>query len=167
MPLQFRPTGTVSPTPTRRLDDATLADLAQNMAGQELGAATFETNLTWRSSSGGRLTQVDLTVTLGIEMPIWTRYSSRPEVERREWDRFYGVLLEHERGHIAIFRREAQAAYARLLTAAPATVQGLLERETQRIQGVSDQYDRQTDHGRRQNSGHGTTIISVPRDTGN
>ncbi|MFO1049448.1 MAG: DUF922 domain-containing protein [Geminicoccaceae bacterium] len=139
-----------------------MADLAQNMAGQELGAATFETNLTWRSNSAGRLTQVDLTVALGIEMPVWARYSSRPEAERREWDRFYGVLLEHERGHIAIFRREFQTAYARLLTASAATAQGLLERETARIQGVSDQYDRQTDHGRRQNSVHGTTVIVVP-----
>ena len=107
MPLQFRPAGNVPATPTLRLDDASLSDLARNHGGEELGAATFETSLTFATNAAGRFSRVDLTFSLRIEMPVWSRYSSRPEAERREWDRFYRVLLEHEQGHIAIFRREA------------------------------------------------------------
>jgi predicted secreted Zn-dependent protease len=162
MPLQFRPAGNVPATPKLRLDDATLRDLARNRAGQELGAAIFETSLRYETNAAGRISRVDLTFTLGIEMPVWTRYASRPEAERREWDRFYGALLEHERGHVAIFRREAQNTYARLLAGSAATINSLLEQETQRIQSLSDAYDRQTDHGRRQNSTHGTTVIVTP-----
>ncbi len=162
VPLQFRPMGNVPATPTLRLDDATLRDLARNNAGQELGAANFETSLTYATDAAGRMSRVDLTFTLSIEMPVWTRYASRPEAERREWDRFYRALLEHERGHIAIFRREAQPAYVRLLAATAATIDSLLDQETQRIQRLSDAYDRQTNHGLRQNSPHGTTVIVAP-----
>ena len=58
--------------------------------------------------------------------------------------------------------REAQPAYARLLVATPATIESVLDMETQRIQTLSDAYDRQTNHGLRQNSRHGTTVIVVP-----
>jgi predicted secreted Zn-dependent protease len=161
MPLQFRPVG-VPVTPTRRLDYTTLRELARSSAGEELGAATFATSLTYATNAAGRISRVDLTFSLGIEMPVWTRYASRPEAERREWDRFYHALLEHERGHIAIFRREAQPTYARLLAATAATINSVLEQETARIQGLSDAYDRTTDHGRRQKSVHGTTVIEAP-----
>ncbi len=162
MPLQLRPVGNVPATPTLRLDDATLRDLARNHAGQELGAANFETSLSYATNAAGRISRVDLTFTLSIEMPVWTRYSSRPQAERHEWDRFYRVLLEHERGHIAIFRREAQPTYVRLLAATTATIESVLEQETERIQRLSDAYDRQTNHGLRQNSTHGTTVIVAP-----
>jgi predicted secreted Zn-dependent protease len=162
MPLQFRPAGNVPATPTLRLNDATLRDLAQNNSGRELGAGTFETSLNWATNAAGRFARVDLTFTLAIEMPVWTRYSGRPEAERREWDRFYRALLEHERGHIAIFRREAKTTYARLLAATAATIGNVLEQETQRIQRLSDAYDSQTDHGRKQKSPHGNTIIVAP-----
>ena len=162
MPLQFRPAGNVPATPTLRLNDATLRDLAHNNSGRELGAGTFATSLNWATNAAGRFTRVDLTVALAIEMPVWTRYAGRPEAERREWDRFYRALLEHERGHITIFRREAQTAYPRLVAATAATIENLLEQETQRIQGVSDAYDRKTDHGQKQRSPHGNTIIVPP-----
>jgi hypothetical protein len=163
MPLHFRPAGTVPATPTLRLHDATLRDLVRNRGGQELGHATF--NIYWKGpppDAEGRPTRLDVIFALRIEMPVWTRYSSRPEAERREWDRFYRALLEHERGHIAIFRRESQTAYTRLLAATAATIENLLEQETERMQGVSDAYDRQTDHGQRQRSAHGNTIIVPP-----
>jgi hypothetical protein len=162
MSLQFRPKGHVQATPRLRLNDATLRDLAQNNAGRELGRATFKPTYThWPAT--GSFTRLELTFTLTIEMPVWTRYSGRPEAERREWDRFYRALLNHEQGHIVIFRREAETTYQRLLDDATAdTIKKLLEQEVQRIVGVSDAYDNKTDHGRKQNSSHGTTIIVVP-----
>jgi hypothetical protein len=65
---------------------------------------------------------LDVTFTLRIKMPVWTSYPHRPEPERREWDRFYHALPEHERGHTTIIRREAQATYRRLLTATKDTI---------------------------------------------
>jgi predicted secreted Zn-dependent protease len=163
MPLQFRPVGNVPATPTLRLRDATLRDLVRDRGGQELGHATF--SITWKGpppNDAGRFTSLDVTFTLRIEMPVWTRYSSRPEAERHEWDRFYRALLVHERGHIAIFRREAQTTYRRLLAATAATIKNLANQETQRIHRASAAYDRKTDYGRRQKSTHGTTVIVVP-----
>jgi hypothetical protein len=75
------------------------------------------------------------------------------------------ALLEHERGHIAIMRREAQTTYTRLLAATAATIKNLAKQETQRILRVSAAYDRKTDKGQRQKSTHGTTVIVVPPNT--
>jgi predicted secreted Zn-dependent protease len=162
MPLLIHPKGTVPATPTRRLDDASLRELAVNNTGEELGAATFETDLKYEKTNG-RITRVDLTFTLVIKMPVWTKYASRSPAERREWDRFYRVLLEHEQGHIAIFRREAQVTYTRLTVAKPDMIDDLLRRETDRIQNLSDAYDTETDHGRKQKSPHGTTVIDLQK----
>jgi predicted secreted Zn-dependent protease len=165
MPLQFRPAGTVQATPTLRLQDATLRDLVRSR-GKELGRATFF--ITWDGPPPGaaeRSTRFDVTFTFRIEMPVWTSYPRRPEAERREWDRFYRALLEHERGHIAIIRREAQTTYKRLLAATEATIKNVARQETQRIHHAGAAYDRKTDHGRRQNSKHGTTVIVVPPNT--
>jgi predicted secreted Zn-dependent protease len=135
----------------------------RNRRGKELGHAAF--GIAWKGpppDAAGRFTRLDVTFTLRIEMPVWTSYPRRPEAERREWDRFYRALLEHERGHIAIIRREAQTTYKRLLAATEATIKNLAEQETARIRRAGAAYDRRTDHGRRQNSRHGTTVIVVP-----
>ena len=166
MPLHFRPAGTVAATPTLRLHDATLRDLVRNRGGQELGHATF--NIYWKGpppDAEGRPTRLDVIFALRIEMPVWTRYPRRPEAERREWDRFYLALLEHERGHIAIIRREAQTTYKRLLAATEATIKNVAEQERQRIRRAGAAYDHNTDKGRRQKSKHGTTVIVVPPNT--
>ena len=163
MALTFEPQGNVPATPTLRLDDATLRDIVQNRSGQELGHTTY--SITWKGpapNAAGRFTSLDVTFTLRIEMPVWTSYPRRPAPERREWDRFYRALLEHEQGHIAIIKREAQTTYARLLAATKDTINIVAEQETQRIHRAGVAYDSQTDHGRRQNSPHGNTIIVVP-----
>jgi predicted secreted Zn-dependent protease len=164
MALTFQPQGNVRATPTLRLQEATLRDLARNRKGQELGETTYR--ITWKGpppNAAGRLTALDVTFTLRVEMPVWTSYSLRPEAERREWDRFYGALLEHEHGHIAIIKREAQTTYTRLLAATRDTIKNVAEQEKQRIDRANAAYDSQTDHGRRQNSPqYDNTIIKVP-----
>jgi predicted secreted Zn-dependent protease len=166
MVLTFEPRGDVPATPTLRLDEATLSDLVQNRSGQELGHTRY--SITWKGpppDAAGRLTALDVTFTLRIEMPVWTSYPRRPEAEKREWDRFYRALLWHEQGHIAIIKREAQTTYARLLNATIDTINQVAEQERQRIHRANAAYDSQTDHGRRQTSPHGTTVIVVPQMT--
>jgi predicted secreted Zn-dependent protease len=163
MALTFEPRGNVPATPGLRLQDATLHDLVRNRSGQKLGHTTY--SIRWRGpppDAAGRFASLDVTFTLRIEMPVWTSYPRRPEAEKREWDRFYRALLWHEQGHIAIIKREAQTTYQRLLNATKDTINNVAEQETQRIDRAGVAYDRQTDHGRRQNSPHGTTVIVVP-----
>jgi len=158
MPLYIVPKGDVQATPTKRLNDQTLRDLAHRAANEEVGAANFETKLSYKFADD-RITEVDLTFMLTIEMPVWPNYGHRPEAERREWDRFYRALLEHEQGHIAIFRREARGTFTVLLAEQRSTIEDKLVQETERIQRLSDAYDRDTDHGRKQKTSNGTTII--------
>jgi predicted secreted Zn-dependent protease len=166
MALMFQPSGNVPATRGVRLDDATLRDLVRNRSGQELGHTTF--SITWNGpppDAAGRFTSLDVTFTLRIEMPVWASYPRRPEAEKREWDRFYRALLWHEQGHVAIIKRAAQTTYQRLLAATKDTINNVAGQETQRIHRANAAYDSQTDHGRRQNSPHGTTIIVVPQMT--
>ena len=163
MALLFQPPGDVPATPTLRLQDATLSDLVRDRSGQELGHTAY--SIKWKGpppDATGRFISLDVTFTLRIEMPVWTSYPRRPEAEKREWDRFYRALLWHEQGHIAIIKREAQTTYTRLLAATKDTINNVAEQETQRIHRANAAYDSQTDHGRRQNSPHGNTIIVVP-----
>ena len=105
---------------------------------------------------------MDLTLTLAIKMPVWNHYASRPRVERREWNRVMRALRVHEDGHIDLFKREAPTTLTQLEAASPSTIQTVMKNEKQRIQGLSDAYDRRTDHGRTQRTPHGTTVIDAP-----
>jgi predicted secreted Zn-dependent protease len=160
MPLQFRPAGEVSAVTGQRLDERTLLEVAQR-ASTEIAAASYETSFTYKTNAG-RIASVDLTMTLRIEMPVWQNYGSRPKAEKDEWDRFYRALLHHEQGHIALYKREARMMLTHMSNASAQTIQAVHDREVARINQLSDAYDRQTDHGRRQNTPHGTTVISVP-----
>ena len=51
-------------------------------------------------------------------------------------------LEEHERGHIAILRREAQVAYTRLTVAKAETIEDLFGQEKKRILRTGDFADR-------------------------
>jgi predicted secreted Zn-dependent protease len=151
MALKFRPEGNIRPTPGLRLHEATLRDLLRNRHRQKLGRTTF--SITWKGpepDAAGRFAWLDVTFTLGIAMPVWKSYPGRPEDEKREWDRLYCALLEHEHGHIAVIKREAKIAYERMRKATKHTINKVHKQETQRIDRAGDAYDRQTDGGRRQ-----------------
>ena len=162
MTLRISPPGEITPTTSNRFREATLADVAASVGARgEVGWARFDFDLDYRTANG-LLTRVDLTVRLTIGMPVWAARQRRPQAEQDEWDRFHSALRNHEDGHIAIFRREAPTTYDRLQSATPATINDVLEEERQRILGLSDAYDHRTDHGRSQQTPHGTTEIQLP-----
>jgi predicted secreted Zn-dependent protease len=163
MPLRFSPSGTVPSSVGRTFTEATLAGVAGNVANHdEAGGAEFEFEMSFDQNRNGLITRVDLVMQLTVELPVWQNRDSRPPPEQREWDRFLRALRVHEDGHLTIFRREAPTAYRRLQRARPQTIHEVLDAETERIQRLSDAYDHQTDHGRRQRTPHGTTVIQAP-----
>lgn len=162
MALRFEPSGTITAARGRRLRDETLADLARTVAAMgEVARAEFRYGMAYETANG-RITDVDLTVRLSLEMPVWTRYPRRPKAEKDEWDRFYRALRYHEDGHISLYRREFTTAYRRLEASTPATIDAVLDQEVRRIRRLDADYDSDTDHGRSQDTPHGTTVIQVP-----
>lgn len=162
MTLRISPPVQITPTTSHRFREGTLADVAASVTDRdEVGWARFRFDLDYRTANS-LLTRVDLTVKLTIGMPAWAHRRRRPQMEQDEWDRFSGALRHHEDGHITIFRREAPETYDCLLNATPATINDVLKEERQRILTLSDAYDHRTDHGRQQQTPHGTTEIQVP-----
>jgi len=162
MTLSILPAGAITPGVYETFTDATLGDLVDNAnPNEEPGEATFAFAMNF-AQVDNRITTVDLTMRLTIGMPEWPNAANRPDAERNEWNRFLRALRVHEDGHIAIFRREAPATYQKLLAATPGTINRELRSERARIQGLSDDYDTRTDHGRTQQTPHGTTVIVVP-----
>jgi len=160
--LVVRPRGTVSASTGHWFRQRTLAAVAQAMGALgEAAHASFGYDMS-ATPRGDSIASVDLTVRLSMEMPAWAHVRRRPQAEQREWNRFLRALRYHEDGHIAIYRREAETSYQRLLEATPETINDVLQAEIERVQRVNDEYDRTNHHGQRQSSPHGTTVIQVP-----
>jgi len=163
MTLTVQPTGAVNAGTSHRLNEATLAEVARRVAsiGVGLAHADWSFDWGWQQSAQG-VFSVDLTMQLTMEMPVWSRKSSRPLAEQREWDRFLRALRQHEDGHHVICRREVQVMYRAMNGANQTNVQSVHNREGARIDRLNVEYDRSTDHGRRQTGPHGDTVINVP-----
>jgi len=161
MTLRILPAGAITPGVHHTFTDATLADLVANAPNREPALAEFHFDLNY-AHANNRITSVDLTVRLTIDMPEWTEVGQRPQAEQDEWNRFLRAVRGHEDGHIEIFRREAPKSYRRLLRARPGTINDVRTAEETRIEALSDAYDHRTDHGRRQQTPHGNTVITVP-----
>ncbi|MBA2669752.1 MAG: DUF922 domain-containing protein [Gemmatimonadetes bacterium] len=162
MTLRLSPIGIIPAGVSQHLSGATLADVADEAEEVgEVGHADFRFELNYNHANG-LITNVDLTMHLTVVLPVWDNHAKRPKPEKDEWDRFLRALRAHEDGHIAIFQREAPTTYNRLRAAKPKTMEKVLADETARIWRLSKVYDHQTDHGRKQQTPHGTTVIQVP-----
>lgn len=162
MTLRILPASAITAGVHHTFTERTLGELVANLdPAEEPALAEFAFELGF-DHVNNRLTRVDLTVRLTIDMPEWPNATRRPQAEQDEWQRFLRALRHHEDGHIAIFRREAPKAYARLRRAGAGTINQVRLREETRIITLSDAYDHRTDHGRTQHTPHGTTVITVP-----
>lgn len=162
MTLRVLPAGAIAAGVHHTFDDNTLADVTTSMDQlEEAAAAEFHFNMSY-DTAGARVTNVNLTMRVTIDMPVWTRVAQRPQAEQNEWNRFLRALRVHEDGHITIFRHEAPTTYERLVAATPSTINDVLEAERQRIVQLNEVYDNRTDHGRTQQTPHGTTVIVIP-----
>jgi predicted secreted Zn-dependent protease len=164
MALKTVPTGTVQASIGRRFNGKTLADVTNEI---ELCGEPGKTNwvLTWIPDEKleGQII-LDLILKVTMEMPFWINYSSRPKAEKDEWDRFYKALRYHEDAHHALAKREANTMYLTLRKEKTvANLRSVFQRELNRIQRSSDAFDLKVDHGRKQTSPYGNTIITIPK----
>lgn len=162
MPLTIRPSGTLTASVSHRFTERTLRGVSDRaLTMREVGFASFGLGLDYRTSDGA-ISRVTLTLTLSLGLPVWAHYRGRPAPERAEWNRVLRAVGVHEDGHIDLFKREAPTTLTRLEAATPSTITSVLDTERQRIQDLSDAYDRRTGHGTTQRTPHGTTVINVP-----
>jgi hypothetical protein len=161
--LRIVPAGSITAGTSHTFDGGSLRDVVNAMQGlDEVGHADFDLAMSFSTDGGERVTNVDLTMQLTMDMPVWTKAAGRPTGERNEWNRFMRALRHHEDGHITICRREAPTTYQRLTRATASTINDVLDRERARIQALNDAYDTRTGHGTTQNTPDGNTVITVP-----
>jgi predicted secreted Zn-dependent protease len=162
MTLRVLPAGAITAGVHHTFNETTLSAVSNSMSQMEEAAKTeFEFEMSFQTA-GGRVSNVELAMSITVDMPVWSKVSSRPQAEQTEWNRFLLALRAHEDGHVDICRREAPTAFARVSAARPGNINDVLERERLRIIAVNEAYDRRTDHGRTQNTPHGNTTITIP-----
>ena len=107
--------------------------------------------------------RINLTISPSIEMPRW-RWRGRgepTEVQQREWDRMITALDRHEAEHHRLLTRKAEEfrdSLPNISQTMDRRAVGRLMQDFQReAQAVMDDFDRTSDHGRRQ----GVTLNDV------
>ncbi|NJD11205.1 MAG: DUF922 domain-containing protein [Gemmatimonadetes bacterium] len=152
----------MTPGVYQTFDVDSLADLVDVASGKEPAAATIDYDMRF-DRVDNRVTAVDLTISLNIDMPEWSKAGRRPKPEQDEWERFRRALRFHEDGHIKIYRREAAVMYKKLLATTVQTINTVFTNEKLRIKGLSKQFDALTGQGTKQKDcPDGTTIIKEP-----
>lgn len=145
----------------RRFGNVTLAQIAESdmtTMGMTRGRYTLR--------PPGRSPEPRLRISITVSMPIWTGYRRANDAEKAEWDRFYAALLEHEVGHYQRFADAAQGMYDAIVEAPPEDMARVAESEWTAIMSNQQSYDSSTNHGVRQQTSHGTTVINVPAEEG-
>lgn len=162
MALRILPAGQIPSGVLVTLDDATLSDVADSLGElPEAGHMEFDFELAY-DTAADRITRVNLTMRMTIDLPVWTRVGSRPAAEQQEWQRFLRAMRVHEDGHADICRSEVNTTYERLQQATPSTIDDVLEAERQRIIRLNELYDHRTGSGTTQQTPHGSTEIRIP-----
>jgi hypothetical protein len=102
------------------------------------------------------LSAATVTVRTKITMPRWPEYTSAPQAEKDEWDRFFAALQAHEEGHIDLVRQQLSGIDDQLAGLSSDQANSAWTAALQQLQDASDSYDTDTDHGRNQG-----TIINL------
>lgn len=132
------------------LDGDSLASVAQLVSQKDEAAKTEWFPTYTYELNGSVLSSVTVTVATRITMPEWTTCGSASQPEKDEWDSFLRALESHEQGHLDLVRQhlsdiDEQMAGQSLNEAASIWSGALSDLEM-----ASDDYDRQSDHGRNQ-----------------
>jgi Bacterial protein of unknown function (DUF922) len=122
--------------------------------------SSMEYNCDVDTNSNELVLPIYLEIKLSLFMPVW-QYSFRPHGEQAEWLRLNNALYIHEKGHIAIFEREVYNMYTRMCMAKTGDeLAAVFKNEKVRIEMLQTDYETVTDHGRKQNSDYGNTILN-------
>jgi predicted secreted Zn-dependent protease len=129
----------------------------------------FDANTTWyvkwntqwamKGMSCG-IISVTTRVSIIFTLPKWANYKEHSGKEREKWDRFFQRLVDHENGHKDIAVGSAKELEKSILDMESRKNCDDLKRDANRLgetiiekyQGVTEQYDLETDHGRKQNA---------------
>ncbi len=140
--------------PRRRtygVSSAGFEELVREMSGAGCwGRFTFTAR---HRPQGDPIERIDVTVTLGIQLPRWTRYGAADDAHKQEWDRMLEALSRHEDEHLRIFTETAESFAATVPNISTpmdrAGVTRLMREFQDEAQRAMDSFDRRTDHGQR------------------
>jgi predicted secreted Zn-dependent protease len=140
------------------VDAGTLASAAAFVSGRTEAARTEWSAHYACITERGRLVSTTVTATIRITMPRWNGFASASAAEQREWRRFVDALRDHEQGHLDLVVRHLSDVDQRLIGRTTANAESAWRRALAALDAATKEYDRETDHGRRQ----GTSIdVSV------
>ena len=139
----------------------------------------FDANTTWyvkwntqwamKGMSCG-IISVTTRVSIIFTLPKWANYKEHSGKEREKWDRFFKRLVDHENGHKDIAVGSAKELEKSILDMESRKNCDDLKRDANRLgetiiekyQGLTEQYDLETDHGRKQNASARWNEMSTP-----
>ncbi len=130
------------------------------------GTEAFHANTSWYVKWNMRWTVksrscevIDITarINVTITLPKWVGYGNAGSRDKREWDRFYQILVAHENGHKALAVEAGEKVEQEILSMGPKENCTLLKRAANRLgqkiieeyNARSERYDRETDHGKK------------------
>jgi Bacterial protein of unknown function (DUF922) len=120
----------------------------------------MECNCDFDKNTNELVLPIYLEIKLFLFMPVW-QYSFRPPAEQAEWLRVYNALYIHEKGHIAIFEREANVMYTRIcMSKTHDELTAVYNNEKNRIESMQKHHDTVTGRGTNQISEYGNTILN-------
>jgi predicted secreted Zn-dependent protease len=127
---------------------------------KEVGRCSYNVTHEYDSvSRKGFPVGLDVDVTITIRMPEWKERSTAKKAEGKEWDRFYRVLMVHERGHESRTKAAAKKLYYRLRKTKVKDLDKRYDDGMKRIKEINDSYDTATKGGLKPPPG---TKITIP-----
>ena len=164
MSVKIDPIGKVKPKIGHRFKEETLAEVAEKAVElDEAGSASWSIKYSIPSIRGNRIEKFTLILKLTMGMPVWPNYPKRPQKEKNEWDRFYKALRFHEDQHHAVCKRLAHIMHQKLLNEKKIKdFKRVFNSEQSKFELINKKFDEDVDHGMKQESPFGTTVIDVP-----
>ncbi|MGE0102263.1 MAG: DUF922 domain-containing protein [Blastocatellales bacterium] len=129
---------------------------------------TFTTNRNGSVTATITVVTVDVSATITVSTPSWEGRNDAPASEQQAWDTWNNGLVDHENGHVRLATQGAtevqqtvtgaigtatartrQRAGTAAAQNATADVQRRTTQAIDRVRERNNEYDRETDHGRR------------------
>lgn len=144
MAVQFGDTEFASQT----VDGATLATVAQTIAGMTEAGKTEWYPSYVTSTTGDVVSDATVTVKTKVTLPQWSSYDSASQSDQTEWDRFCAALRAHEQGHLDLVTQQLSGVDQQMIGQSSADADRTFQSTLAALAAASDSYDVSNDHGR-------------------
>lgn len=157
--LAAAPVGRTVVKPVSRRTYAINARTLQEAVNQiqqrsEAGETTWNPTYQVTPDDSGQIVNATVEVQITVTMPSWPGASKLGAADKAKWDNFIQALEAHEQGHVDLVKNKLNDLGQGLLGKTSAEADAAFQAALQDLQSASDDYDAQTDHGRKT----GTTI---------